>query len=63
MPPAFAVQEKIKATLEKIAKNSATCSSFVDWSCAEVDDEYLLYAAMLLTTDQLCIGLLQCFDC
>jgi hypothetical protein len=47
MPPAFAMQEEIKATLEKIAKNSATCSSFVDWSCAEVDDECLLPSIML----------------
>ena len=41
MPPPFAEQEKIQGTLEKIAKNSTACS-FVDWSCKEVDDGYIV---------------------
>ena len=40
MPPSFAEQEKIAATLGKIANNSTSCS-FVDWSCVEVQDEHL----------------------
>ena len=40
MPPPFAEQEKIAATLGKIANNSTSCS-FVDWSCVDVQDEHL----------------------
>lgn len=40
MPAPFAEQEKIAATLGKIAKNSTSCT-LVDWSCVEVEDEEL----------------------
>ena len=40
MPPPFAEQDKIQKTLDRIGRNDVTLS-FVDWSCAEVDDEYL----------------------
>eukprot|EP01043_Picozoa_sp_COSAG02_P033791 COSAG02_NODE_2324_length_9133_cov_38.463361_15_plen_219_part_00 len=40
MPPPFAEQGNIVATLGKIAKNSRGCV-LVDWSCVEVEDEQL----------------------